>query len=190
MANIELNMIDVKRLGEIRTDGGIKLFDRGRSYRRIRQSARDVLFLSEIGFTEVMSSNVSAIMEDGKDLLVRFHGGDAYRYFNQGQHFKPMLMSNSKGRYVWQHFRWKQVSYRHEGTITVPSRYASNLEYEHIGDELGEQYNAFNIPIKESSEDILKTLINLYSRHVDINQLELINVLGILKGIYGPNLTS
>lgn len=184
MANINLNTIDFKRLGTVRYDGGIELFDKGRDYRRIRQSARDVLFLDQLGFVEVMSSNVSAIMVDGDDLLVRFHGGAVYRYFNQGHHYDTMLRSDSKGRYVWREFRWKRVPFRQEQSIILPSGVQHmDLTYEELGERFAESYKRFNIPIQESSESILRTLINLYSKQPTINltNLDLISILNILN---------
>lgn len=186
MADIKMIPMDFKRLGDIKPDGSIRLIDNNRDYRRIKQSARDVLYLEQLGFTEVMSSNVSAVMRESDDLLIRFHNGGIYRYFKQGYLFDDIMRSNSKGRWTWQNLRWKQVPFRYEGKILTPSGYQSTLTYEQIGEQLSSEYTKFNIPIQDSTEDILKTLINLYSSQVKLNSLELFDVMTILKNINGP----
>lgn len=184
MADIKLNQLDLQRLGDVRYDGGIRLFDENRDFRRIRQSARDVLFLEELGFVEVMSSNVSAVMVDGEDLLIRFHRGEVYRYPGQGYLFNHMMRSASKGRWVWQNLRRTNVPYYQEQSIITPSGVQhSNLTYEQIGERFAEEYKRFNIPLTESSEGILKTLINLFSRkpNIDLRSLDLMAIFNLLN---------
>lgn len=183
MADIQLNKLDLQRLGTVRYDGSIQLEDLNRKYKRIRQSARDVLYLDQLGFVETMSSNVSAIMRDGEDLLIRFHNDSVYRYFGQGYHFDSMLKSSSKGNYVWVHFRWKQIPFLQEQSIVLPSGVQhSNLTYEEIGQRFADDYQRFNIPIQDSSEDITRTLINLFNKQSNINLsgLDLISLFNLI----------
>lgn len=175
-----LKRLDLKHLGEQLDTGSIKLTDKGRDYQRIRQSAQDVLFLETIGFTEVMSSNVSAISTDGNDLLIRFHNESIYRYRNKANLYEPMLRSNSKGKYVWKELRYKSVPYRLEGKLTTPSGSRTDITYEDIDKHYREEYKRINLPIQESTEKLLKTLTNLQTTEVTTNTLNIVDILTLL----------
>jgi hypothetical protein len=71
------------------------------------------------GFDSVVSSNVSAIGAEKGILYVRFHGGATYGYPNSGELYKPMLATGSKGKFVWNELRRKNVPYFKTGKSTL-----------------------------------------------------------------------
>lgn len=99
----------------------VRLEDKNRPYKRIRQSAKEKVQLARAGFQHVLSSNVSAIAKAGKNLIVRFHGGATYSYSGAGDLYDDMLKSNSKGSFVWKHLIRKKVSYRKVATVSLKS---------------------------------------------------------------------
>jgi hypothetical protein len=96
----------------------IRLEDKNRKFKRLRHSAKEKAQLSRAGFQHVLSSNVSAIAEDGNDLVVRFHGGATYKYKGAGDLFRPMLKSSSKGSFVWRKLINPKVSFSKVGSVT------------------------------------------------------------------------
>ena len=95
-----------------------RLEDKGRKYKRIRPSPTEKIQLANSGLQWVLSSNVSAVGEDGEDLIVRFHNGSMYRYFGAGKLFDAMLKSNSKGHFVWAKLRRPKVAYMKIGSLS------------------------------------------------------------------------
>jgi hypothetical protein len=96
----------------------ILLEDKNRPYKRLRHTPREKVQLINAGFQHVLSSNVSAIATQGDDLVIRFHGGSTYAYKGKADLYKPMLNSNSKGKYVWSKLIRPKASYRKVGSIT------------------------------------------------------------------------
>lgn len=99
----------------------IRLKDKGREFKRIRQSAQEKVQLKRAGFQHVLSSNVSAIAQAGRDLVIRFHGGATYQYSGAGDLFDKMLQSNSKGSFVWKNLIRKQVPYKRVAGVSLKS---------------------------------------------------------------------
>ena len=93
------------------------LQDLNRDYRRFRPSPSEKIQLANNGLQWVLSSNVSGIGINGKDLIIRFHNGSMYLYPNQAHLYDDMMKSNSKGRFVWQRLRRTRVAYRKIGTL-------------------------------------------------------------------------
>jgi len=90
-----------------------------RDYQRIEPSQKSRQRLRERGFTWVLSSNVSAVRTYEKDLYIRFHNGSLYKYPNRANLFEPMLESSSKGRFVWNELRRKNVAYSKVGAMPL-----------------------------------------------------------------------
>ena len=97
------------------------LRDVGREFKRVRQSPQEKLQLSRAGLQHVLSSNVSAIGQDGKNLIVRFHGGATYQYSGAGDLYSSMLKSNSKGKFVWAKLIRLRVPYHKVASISLKS---------------------------------------------------------------------
>jgi len=113
-------MIDLSHLGDLQPDGTIRLFDKNREYRRIRQTPEQRLYLTNAGYTVVNSSNVSALMRQGNDLYIRFLNSSIYVYPNSGDLFDKILSSNSKGHAVWVYLRRARKEYRKVGSMPYP----------------------------------------------------------------------
>lgn len=96
-----------------------KLADVGRDYQRYDHSASETFQLAKKGFQTVQSSNVSAIGVEGEDLLIRFHNGSVYRYFFMGLEYMSIMMSVSKGKWVWRNLRRPGVPYEKVGAISL-----------------------------------------------------------------------
>lgn len=96
----------------------ILLEDKNRDYQRLRHTPEEKAQLSRAGFQHVLSSNVSAIAQDGDDLVIRFHGGATYKYSKKADLYSKMLQSNSKGRFVWQQLIRKNVPYKKVGSVS------------------------------------------------------------------------
>lgn len=94
--------------------------DKGRDFRRLEHTKEERQRLDRAGFTPVLSSNVSAIGEHNGDLYIRFHGGHSYVYPGSGDLYRPMLQSSSKGRFVWNQLRKKNVPYRRIANVILP----------------------------------------------------------------------
>lgn len=90
----------------------ILLKDKGRKYKRFQHTQDEKRVLQEKGLVPVVSSNVSAIAQNGERLVVRFHGGATYEYPTSGDLYARMLNSTSKGKFVWRHLIRKNVPYR------------------------------------------------------------------------------
>jgi hypothetical protein len=88
-------------------------------YPRIKTSVENQAILKSQGYTPVFSSNVSGIQRKLKDLYIRFHNGAIYVYPNQGEQFGDLLLSPSKGKWVWANLRRKNVSYAKVGTLPL-----------------------------------------------------------------------
>lgn len=99
----------------------VRLEDKGRKFKRIRQSPKERLQLSSAGLQPVLSSNVSAIAKRDKNLIIRFHGGATYSYSGAADLYEPMLESNSKGSFVWQRLIRPKVPYRRIGSVPLQS---------------------------------------------------------------------
>ena len=88
-------------------------------YPRIKTSVENQAILRSQGYTPVFSSNVSGIQRQDRDLYIRFHNGSIYVYPNQGSNFGDLLLSPSKGKWVWANLRRKNVSYSKVGTLPL-----------------------------------------------------------------------
>ncbi len=89
----------------------VLLEDKGRDYRRYAHDAVERLALARRGLRPVLSSNVSAVGVFDNDLVIRFHNGSLYRYYDMAESFDSIMASNSKGRWVWNYLRRKNVPY-------------------------------------------------------------------------------
>lgn len=58
-----------------------------------------------ITWKQVQSSNLVAVAEDHGYLYVMFNNGTAYRYKDTAAQMKPLLESESEGRYFHQHIK-------------------------------------------------------------------------------------
>lgn len=99
----------------------VRLEDKNRKYKRFRQSAKEKAQLARAGLQHVLSSNVSAIGEEGTNLIVRFHGGATYSYRGKANLLDAMLNSNSKGSFVWKNLIRKNVPYRKVASLRLKS---------------------------------------------------------------------
>lgn len=88
-------------------------------YKRIKTPVSDQRTLREKGYSPFFSSNVSAGMRDDKDLYIRFHNGSVYKYPDKGEQFGDLLLSSSKGKWVWNNLRRKNVSYSKVGSFPL-----------------------------------------------------------------------
>lgn len=156
---IPLHTLDVARLGELRPDGSIRLHDKNRDYRRIRQTPQDVMYLHTLGFVEIMSSNVSAAKVDGEDLLIRFHNSAVYRYPGKGYLFKELMNSNSKGRFVHRRLRATGARFTKEGQITTPSGRQSKESIEQVEERMEQDFQQYNIPITDIRDSLVHLLL-------------------------------
>src|SRR6056297_2375211 len=76
-------------------------------------------FLITKGFKPVVSSNVSAVGRRDEVLFVRFHGGATYAYPESGNLYQKMINSSSKGKFVWNELRRKNVPYYKTGSVNL-----------------------------------------------------------------------
>lgn len=97
-----------------------KLIQEQRKYPRYSHTPAESSRLRSRGFTPVISSNVSAIARDDLTLFVRFHGGATYGYPKSGKLFDDMLGSASKGKFVWNELRRKNVPYYKTSNVNIP----------------------------------------------------------------------
>ena len=88
-------------------------------YKRIKTPVSDQKTLKEAGYTPVFSSNVSAIQRKLKDLYIRFHNGSIYKYPGQGKNFGDLLLSSSKGKWVWANLRKTNISFSKVGSMPL-----------------------------------------------------------------------
>jgi len=88
-------------------------------FKRIKTSTADQKKLKDEGFTPFFSSNVSAGDRRGSDLFIRFHNGSIYKYPNQGKNFGDLLLSSSKGKWVWQNLRNRNVAFSKVGSLPL-----------------------------------------------------------------------
>lgn len=98
----------------------VQLEDKNRKYKRYRLSPEERTYLAERGLRWVLSSNVAAAGTQGDDLIIRFHNGSVYAYSGLADRVEDLFKSNSKGRWVWQNLRRKNVPYRKIGIISLP----------------------------------------------------------------------
>ena len=143
--------------------------DKGRDYQRLEHTKEERDRLDRAGFTPVLSSNVSAIGEHNGDLYIRFHGGNSYIYPNSGDLYRPMLQSSSKGRFVWNQLRRKNVPYRRIANVILPKDVPSrdmNLPAEtiEVTSEVMQQLVAEN-------RNILRELNKIYATPKDVKTL-------------------
>jgi hypothetical protein len=124
------------------------LEDKNRDYQRYRHSPRERNFLGLQGLQPVLSSNVSAVGVKDTSLLIRFHNGSVYEYFNKADQYDNLLKSNSKGKWVWRFLRRRFAPFQKLGVIPLP-------------DDIG-----------VTDEDIFQEIDNRYladlTRHVDV----------------------
>ena len=88
-------------------------------YPRIKTSVENQKILKEQGYTPVFSSNVSAIQRNGADLFIRFHNGVVYQYPRRGKQFNSLLVSPSKGEWVWNNLRKTNASFNKVGDFPL-----------------------------------------------------------------------
>jgi hypothetical protein len=88
-------------------------------YERILTPVSDQKTLRAEGYTPFFSSNVSAGQRDGKDLFIRFHNGSVYKYPNKGSQFNDLLLSPSKGKWVWGNLRRPNVAFSKVGSFPL-----------------------------------------------------------------------
>jgi len=88
-------------------------------FERIKTPVSDQKTLRDAGYTPFFSSNVSAGQRDDKDLFIRFHNGSVYKYPNQGKNFGDLLLSPSKGKWVWANLRRKNVTFSKVGSFPL-----------------------------------------------------------------------
>lgn len=103
----------------------VRVIDSRRKYQRIRLTNDEKNQVEEAGLVPVYSSNVSAIARIKNTLVVRFHGGSMYAYPKSGNLFNRMLNSSSKGKFVWNELRRKNVPYKRIGSL--PMDYDRNI---------------------------------------------------------------
>jgi hypothetical protein len=96
-----------------------KVIQEKRKYQRILPSESSVQTLEEKGYEWVYSSNVSAIANRGKDLIIRFHNGSVYSYSNQAKNYERMMAAASKGKWVWRFLIRPKVPYRKIGSLPL-----------------------------------------------------------------------
>jgi len=131
-----------------------------RDYQRIEPSQKSRQRLRERGFTWVLSSNVSAVRTHKTDLYIRFHNGSLYKYPNRANLFEPMLGSSSKGRFVWNELRRKNVAYSKVGAM--PLEEDIQTEDEEIMQPLIDRNIMESLKIREDL-----TLSKLFTYNVD-----------------------
>jgi hypothetical protein len=88
-------------------------------YERIKTPVSDQKTLREAGYTPFFSSNVSAGQRDDKDLYIRFHNGNIYKYPNKGNRFNDLLLSASKGKWVWANLRRTHATFSKVGSMPL-----------------------------------------------------------------------
>ena len=98
---------------------GSRVLDEKRDYQRILPDNKTRQALRQQGYTWVLSSNVSAVRQFGDSLIIRFHNGSVYEYQTQGDRFNDIISSNSKGRWVWNELRRKNVPYSKLGAMPL-----------------------------------------------------------------------
>lgn len=96
------------------------LEDKNRDYKRLLHTPQEQHYLVLNGFQPVASSNVSAVGVNDDDLMIRFHNGSVYRYFNMADDFESVMLSFSKGKWVWRHLRRAGVPYMKEAGLPLP----------------------------------------------------------------------
>ena len=122
-------------------------------FKRIKTSVSDQRTLKEQGYTPFFSSNVSAGQRDGTDLYIRFHNGSIYKYPNQGKNFGDLLLSASKGKWVWNNLRRKKVAYSRVGSLPLTG------DRDITDEEMFQELTKRKIPIPITSR-LLTTIIN------------------------------
>lgn len=129
-------------IGDVMPGGMVRLFDPDikfredmaqSSQRRIRQSARQKLYLAKQGLTAVNSSNVSALGIFGEDLYIRFLNGAVYRYPKNAEIFDKIMRSQSKGRAVWRYLRRAGVPYERVGDLPLPDKIEDEDLFKTVG---------------------------------------------------------
>ena len=63
-------------------------------------------------FSHIKSSNIKAIGVIEDDLIVWFVKGSIYLYGGASEHFKTMMLSDSKGKYFHKHIKPLKVFYK------------------------------------------------------------------------------
>lgn len=98
---------------------GSRVLNEKRDYQRILPDYKARKELREQGFTWVLSSNVSAVRATQGNLYIRFHNGSVYEYPRMGGRYEDILNAESKGRWVWNELRRKNVPYSKIGAMPM-----------------------------------------------------------------------
>lgn len=159
--------MDLSHLGTIQDDGSILLFDRNIKYReamtgyyrRIRQSPEQRSFLGKNGYTSVLSSFISAVRVEGRDLFIRFHNNSVYQYFGFGDMRRSFLMANSKGQFFNRNVRPTEMYVKVED-LPFPQEYELDLPQVKLTD--GEMFEKMEVDyltklLKNAGSSKLKT---------------------------------
>lgn len=125
----------MNRLGEVLPNGQILLYDENIKYRdamtghyrRVRMSPRQVQFLADKGYKQIISSFISGAMVDGDDLFIRFHNASVYKYYGFGFIFDDLLKANSKGQFFNRRIR-PTKRYTKEDSLPFPSETQRPIE--------------------------------------------------------------
>jgi len=86
-------------------NGTVRALDYNHGYAKLIPTASAKHQLAQQGFQWTRSSFIRGVGMDGIDLRITFLNGSIYRYFGYADHFKPMMMATSKGRYFNKHIR-------------------------------------------------------------------------------------
>ena len=133
----------------------ILLEDKVRNYQRIRLNTTEKKQLIKEGLTPVLSSNVSAIGKEGASLIVRFHGGATYEYPRSGKLYARMLNSYSKGKFVWNQLRRKNVPYNR--IANIPMKYDQRIKDRDLMEEVEiKKVNKDRLTTKQTIESMIK----------------------------------
>ena len=97
----------------------MKVIQEGRPYNRVIQSIGNRTKLAQLGYTWVVSSNVSAVAKFGNDLYIRFLNGSLYKYPTKGDLFENVLAASSKGKWVWRFLRRPAVPFTKVGSLPL-----------------------------------------------------------------------
>ena len=75
-------------------------------YEKIGISEEQELELLQSGWSPLMSSNILAVKQEDKDLLIRFHSGEVYRYPDKVDMYIPFNEALSPGRLLHRTIRF------------------------------------------------------------------------------------
>lgn len=181
-------MIDLSHLGELQPDGSIRLYDENikyRKYRRYRHTPQQKVYLNNLGFVSVQSSNVSALRVSGNDLYIRFLNSSLYRYPGSADIFDKIMNSLSKGSAVWKYLRRPNKPYERVGSIKYPK------ELQSVVDEQLSTLTDQEIFNKIDTEQILNMTRNvkdarLENKVISVNGVQVVPLIIGKKTMYIP----